>query len=154
MAIFLKEKKMSISDVYIYIHTDQLRRREKIWTKKKKRKRKAKAVSGESLFKDRVRGRLSSINICAGRCCCCCRRRWDEIIIIVCFVSGYGNLTPRTAGGKLATVLYALVGIPLMLLYMANVGDILATSFKFTYKKMCKSVLNSAISSGKRIGSF
>lgn len=52
--------------------------------------------------------------------------------------SGYGNLTPRTAAGKLATVLYALVGIPLMLLYMANVGDILATSFKYTYRKMCR----------------
>nr|CAH0101549.1 unnamed protein product [Daphnia galeata] len=51
---------------------------------------------------------------------------------------GYGNLTPRTAGGKFATVIYAMVGIPLMLLYMANVGEILATSFKFTYKKMCK----------------
>lgn len=52
--------------------------------------------------------------------------------------SGYGNLTPRTGAGKLATVVYALFGIPLMLLYMANVGDILATSFKYTYKKMCK----------------
>ncbi|KAK4025397.1 hypothetical protein OUZ56_014470 [Daphnia magna] len=51
---------------------------------------------------------------------------------------GYGNLTPRTAGGKLATVFYAMVGIPLMLLYMANVGEILATSFKFTYQKVCK----------------
>lgn len=58
--------------------------------------------------------------------------------MFVVVVSGYGNLTPRTAGGKFATVFYALIGIPLMLLYMANVGDILATSFKFTYQKMCK----------------
>lgn len=39
---------------------------------------------------------------------------------------------------KKQTVFYAMVGIPLMLLYMANVGEILATSFKFTYQKMCK----------------
>ena len=50
---------------------------------------------------------------------------------------GYGNLTPKTGWGKLATVFYALAGIPLMLLYMSNVGDILATSFKYTYKQMC-----------------
>jgi potassium channel subfamily K member 18 len=51
---------------------------------------------------------------------------------------GYGNLTPKTPMGKLATVFYALLGIPLMLLYMTNVGEILASSFKYTYNKMCR----------------
>lgn len=51
---------------------------------------------------------------------------------------GYGNLTPKTGYGKLATVLYALLGIPLMLLYMSNVGEVLATSFKYTHNKMCR----------------
>lgn len=36
------------------------------------------------------------------------------------------------------TILYALVGIPLMFIYMANIGTILATSFKYTYSKMCR----------------
>ena len=34
--------------------------------------------------------------------------------------------------------MYALVGIPLMFIYMANIGTILATSFKYTYSKMCR----------------
>ena len=48
---------------------------------------------------------------------------------------GYGNLTPSTDLGKLVTMLYALVGIPLMFIYMANIGTVLASSFKFLYSK-------------------
>ena len=54
------------------------------------------------------------------------------------FISGYGNLTPKTELGKLTTIFYALVGIPLMLLYMTNIGHILGTSFKYTYTKICR----------------
>ena len=55
-----------------------------------------------------------------------------------CPPPGYGNLTPRTSLGKVVTMLYALTGIPLMFIYMANIGSILATSFKYTYSKMCR----------------
>ena len=51
---------------------------------------------------------------------------------------GYGNLTPRTVLGKSMTIVYALFGIPLMFIYMANIGAILATSFKYLYTKMCR----------------
>jgi amino acid permease len=50
-------------------------------------------------------------------------------------IPGYGNLTPKSQGGKIATIFYALVGIPLMLLYMTNVGDALGASFKYLYSK-------------------
>ena len=40
--------------------------------------------------------------------------------------------------GKIVTIVYALFGIPLFLLYLSNIGNILATSFKWTYSKMCK----------------
>ncbi|XP_045129800.1 potassium channel subfamily K member 18-like [Portunus trituberculatus] len=50
---------------------------------------------------------------------------------------GYGNLTPRTEWGKIATILYAIVGMPLMLLYMSNVGEVLAHIFKFIYFRVC-----------------
>ena len=51
---------------------------------------------------------------------------------------GYGNLTPSTDLGKLVTMVYALVGIPLMFIYMANIGTVLASSFKFLYSKLCR----------------
>jgi len=59
-------------------------------------------------------------------------------LIPISIPSGYGNLTPKTDAGKLLTVLYALVGIPLMLLYMTNIGSILGASFKYTYSKFCR----------------
>ena len=36
------------------------------------------------------------------------------------------------------TILYALLGIPLMFIYMANIGSVLATSFKYLYSKLCR----------------
>ena len=51
---------------------------------------------------------------------------------------GYGNLTPKTVLGKATTMVYAIFGIPLMFIYMANIGSILATSFKYCYSKMCR----------------
>jgi len=39
---------------------------------------------------------------------------------------GYGSLTPSTPLGKMATMLYAALGIPLMLLYLSAVGGLLA----------------------------
>lgn len=49
--------------------------------------------------------------------------------------SGYGNVSPRTEWGKLATIVYAIAGMPLFLLYLSNIGDILAKSFKWIYAK-------------------
>lgn len=49
-------------------------------------------------------------------------------------------MTPRSEWGKITTVLYAIIGMPLFLLYLSNIGDILAKSFKWTYAKLwlCK----------------
>ncbi|CAG9834014.1 unnamed protein product [Diabrotica balteata] len=52
-------------------------------------------------------------------------------------VVGYGSVSPRTTWGKLVTIIYALIGIPLMLLYLSATGDILARSFRRLYGKMC-----------------
>ncbi|XP_044262602.1 potassium channel subfamily K member 9 isoform X1 [Tribolium madens] len=49
---------------------------------------------------------------------------------------GYGNLVPRTGWGKFATVVYAVFGIPLFVLYFLNVGEILAGCFKWIYTKL------------------
>lgn len=52
-------------------------------------------------------------------------------------LSGYGNITPRTALGKSITIFYAIIGMPLFLLYLSNIGDIMAKSFKWIYAKVC-----------------
>lgn len=52
-------------------------------------------------------------------------------------MSGYGNITPRTGLGKSMTIFYAIVGMPLFLLYLSNIGDIMAKSFKWIYAKVC-----------------
>ena len=58
-----------------------------------------------------------------------------------CYISdflGYGHIVPATPVGKLATIFYAIFGIPLFLLYLSNIGDIMAKSFKFIYSRICK----------------
>ncbi|XP_057653632.1 potassium channel subfamily K member 15 [Diorhabda carinulata] len=49
---------------------------------------------------------------------------------------GYGNLVPKTPYGKLVTVIYALFGIPLYILFFLNVGDALAGGFRWIYRKL------------------
>lgn len=50
---------------------------------------------------------------------------------------GYGNLAPKTPIGKIVTMIYALFGIPLMLLCISNLGSLLADTFQFTYSHSC-----------------
>ena len=52
-------------------------------------------------------------------------------------VAGYGSVAPRTAWGKVITIVYALIGIPLMLVYLSTVGDVLARSFRRLYGRLC-----------------
>ncbi|KAH9525645.1 TWiK of potassium channels protein 7 [Bulinus truncatus] len=46
----------------------------------------------------------------------------------------YGDTVPVTLEGKIATMLYALIGIPLVLLCLTNIGSFLATTCRFTWK--------------------
>ncbi|XP_018570605.1 TWiK family of potassium channels protein 18 [Anoplophora glabripennis] len=50
---------------------------------------------------------------------------------------GYGNIFPRTPQGKITTIVYAIIGMPLFLLYLSNIGDIMARSFKWIYANCC-----------------
>jgi hypothetical protein len=49
---------------------------------------------------------------------------------------GYGHIAPTTPVGKLVTIFYAIFGIPLFLLYLSNIGDIMATTFKWIYSRL------------------
>ncbi|XP_029679588.1 potassium channel subfamily K member 18-like isoform X1 [Formica exsecta] len=57
---------------------------------------------------------------------------------------GYGSVAPRTVWGRLITIVYALAGIPLMLVYLSTVGDVLARSFRRLYGRMCQRQRNCA----------
>lgn len=59
-------------------------------------------------------------------------RKWGLIRF-----TGYGNICPKTKWGKVVTIVYAIIGLPLFLLYLSNIGDILAKSFKWTYARCC-----------------
>ncbi|XP_067015281.2 uncharacterized protein galene [Anabrus simplex] len=57
--------------------------------------------------------------------------------IIVITTIGYGHIAPKTQSGKVVTIFYAILGIPLMLLCLSNIGDIMAHSFRFLYWRVC-----------------
>ncbi|CAF0710376.1 unnamed protein product [Brachionus calyciflorus] len=48
---------------------------------------------------------------------------------------GYGNITPKSNTGKILTIFYAMIGIPLMFMCLTNTGDLLAELFIISYSK-------------------
>ena len=48
---------------------------------------------------------------------------------------GYGNTLPKSDAGKLAVIFYALVGIPVFIFYLINMGKIFARFLKWIYTK-------------------
>lgn len=51
-------------------------------------------------------------------------------------ISGYGSVAPKTPWGKLMTIIYAVIGIPLMLIYLSTTGEILSRYFRALYAKV------------------
>lgn len=57
--------------------------------------------------------------------------------IIVITTIGYGHIAPKTDWGKVVTMFYAILGIPLMCLCLSNISDGMAHSLKVIYWKCC-----------------
>jgi len=57
--------------------------------------------------------------------------------ITVITTIGYGHIAPKTSVGKIVTIFYAILGIPLTVLCWSNIGDAMANAFRFTYWKIC-----------------
>lgn len=49
---------------------------------------------------------------------------------------GFGNISPKTEGGQLFCIFYALVGIPMFGILLAGVGDHLGTGLRKTVAKI------------------
>jgi len=49
---------------------------------------------------------------------------------------GYGHIAPQTDSGKLFCIVYALIGIPLMLVFMGTIGQWMAYTFKWFYSRV------------------
>ncbi|XP_065353664.1 potassium channel subfamily K member 18-like [Cloeon dipterum] len=63
---------------------------------------------------------------------------------------GYGNLAPKTPAGKILTIIYAVFGVPLMLLCLSNLGHLLANTIQFAYSHVCCSLQRGRSASRRR----
>ena len=53
------------------------------------------------------------------------------------YISGYGNITPKTSWGRIVTIVYSMFGIPLTMLCLKNIGNLLAGCFSIFYRFTC-----------------
>ncbi|XP_067944337.1 TWiK family of potassium channels protein 18-like [Watersipora subatra] len=63
---------------------------------------------------------------------------WDSFFYVATVYTtiGYGHLSPYTVSGKVATVIYALIGIPLCLLVLADLGGLLGELIKYSMRRI------------------
>ena len=68
-------------------------------------------------------------------------RRWTYIqsiiysIVIITSI-GYGHITCESDAGKLATMIYALFGLPITLMFLSNIGSPMANLVRFLYARV------------------
>nr|XP_027232956.1 TWiK family of potassium channels protein 7-like [Penaeus vannamei] len=50
---------------------------------------------------------------------------------------GYGHISPVTSWGQLFCIIYAIIGCPLLLVFLGNLGNSMAESFTYIYSRCC-----------------
>ena len=81
----------------------------------------------------------------------------ERYVVTITTTVGYGNITAKSNIGKIFTIFYALIGIPLFIMCLTNTGDLLAEilitcygkTVKFIAKLLCKSKLKMPYSASK-----
>ncbi|XP_076363932.1 potassium channel subfamily K member 18-like isoform X2 [Tachypleus tridentatus] len=60
---------------------------------------------------------------------------WDGLLFCATVVTtiGYGNIAPSTTAGRAATIVYAFIGIPLLLMVLADLGKLFTRAIKFLF---------------------
>ena len=48
-------------------------------------------------------------------------------------ILGYGVIAPKTKWGRMVCIDYAIIALPIMMICVANVGDVMADIFRFVY---------------------
>ena len=49
---------------------------------------------------------------------------------------GYGNIAPRTSSGQMFCMVYTVFGLALMMLFLANIGNMMARTIKRSYSRL------------------
>ena len=52
----------------------------------------------------------------------------------ISYSTGYGHISPKTFYGQMFCIFYNLIGVPLLLVFLANIGDVLANAFRYVYR--------------------
>jgi hypothetical protein len=56
--------------------------------------------------------------------------------MIIFGLLGYGHIAPTTTSGKLQFVGYITVGLPLMMVFLARIGNSMAFALKYLYSRI------------------
>ena len=55
-------------------------------------------------------------------------------LLFLLLQTGYGHVVPKTEYGRIASILYAFIGIPLLLMVLTDLGKLFTRGIKFVFK--------------------